>query len=232
MCSILLAMGGSVQAAVMQANPQTQYKTVKTAPEWMNLVRTMEDTNGAMGLTEKRNSNLTSTTATINNIDVHCVKSTEYGAMAILSASGYGNSSNNNAITTTTGNNTGIILNTSYGEWVMGIGNTDEFPVERRYYDYYNPITDPEKAKIGDALGSSEVTNVGCAGWHRASLADWSDRWSLYGFYRGKGGIFSFSMASLTGRNDNGGTMMNAHNQNGYPDEFYTRAVVVCGQGL
>ena len=117
MCSILLAMGGSVQAAVMQANPQTQYKTVKTAPEWMNLVRTMEDTNGAMGLTEKRNSNLTSTTATINNIDVHCVKSTEYGAMAILSASGYGNSSNNNAITTTTGNNTGIILNTSYGEW-------------------------------------------------------------------------------------------------------------------
>lgn len=89
--SILLLIGGKSQAT-LQSNPRTQYKNAKEKEEWISDIRKMESTNGAMGLSEETNVDLTSTKT--NNIDVHFMKSTEYGAVAILSASGYGNPSN------------------------------------------------------------------------------------------------------------------------------------------
>ncbi len=108
---ILIVGFTSKTQAALQANTGTQYTKTGTPGNWMTWFRQMEQAGQAMGLSETLNSDLTSTTS--NGIDVHMMRSTEYGAMAILSMSGYGNSSNAQVITTTSGNNTGVILNTN-----------------------------------------------------------------------------------------------------------------------
>ena len=188
----LILSGEGVQAA-LQANPNTQSKKTDTLANWVKNVRKMEEADGAMGLGETIDSTTLLATSNSNGIDVHCVKTTEYGAMAILSASGYGNPSNERVITTTTGNNTGVILNTSNHEWTSGIRSVSGAGltgVNARYYDLYTSSSD--SAKRGDALGSETAANPGCAGWHSASDSIWLSNASD-GFLRGGGGIFSFS---------------------------------------
>ena len=205
---LLIINTGKVNAA-LQANPNTQYKKEDTPANWMTNFRKMENAGGAMGLSETLNADLTS--AESNNIDVHMMKSTEYGAIAILSASGYGNPSNATAITTTTGNNTGIMLNTGNWEWVAGGLSGSIFSgVNSRYVNKYTAAK--TSAKIGDALGEASVTNPGCAGWHKASYSNWVTSSYPY-FNRGSGGIFSFN-------NNNAG------------NKYYSRGVAVCGAGL
>ena len=80
---------GQVKAA-LQANPNTQYKKKDSATNWISNFRKMETAGGAMGLKETLNTDLTSSSGS-NGIDVHMMRTTEYGAIAILSASGYGN---------------------------------------------------------------------------------------------------------------------------------------------
>ena len=199
---------GQVKAA-LQANPNTQYNKADSATNWMTGFRQMETAGGAMGLNETLNTDLTSSSGS-NGIDVHMMKTTEYGAIAILSASGYGNPSNAKAITSTTGNETGIILNTNNWEWTAGGLQGSIFSgVNRRYFDTYTGNN--TSARAGDALGSSTTPNPGAAGWHQASYSGW-----VYGSYpyflRGDGGVFSF-----------GGN---------YSNHYYGRGVVVCGAGL
>lgn len=208
---ILLTINTGEVKAALQSNPNTQYTKIDIMANWMTNFRKMEEAGGAMGLSETLNTDLTSKDS--NNIDVHMMKSTEYGAIAILSASGYGNSSNANAITSTTGNNTGIMLNTNYYEWVAGIINPYTFSissVNSRYYDKYT--RDLTSAKVGDALGKASTPNPGCYGWHSAWAGTWiSSDWD--GFRRGIGGIFSY------------------HDRNNNSDN-YCRGVAVCGVGL
>ena len=221
--SILLLTGGNSQAT-LQANPNTHYKMTKVLTDWLSAIRGMEDSNGAMGLSEKRNTDLTSTEETINNIDVHCMKSTEYGAIAILSASGYGNPSNDTAITTTTGNNTGVLVNTTQNEWVASIGGTNHLSgANSKYYNMYE-YGNGNSVKIGDALGSATVTNPGCAGWHKASGATFDNSGSGNGFLRGGGGIFSYTNYFVFN--------YNSWNDNVYRVGAFGRGVAVCGEGL
>ena len=208
--SVLLITNAGVSQAALQANPNTQYKKTDTPVNWMNNFRKMEQSGGVMGLSETLKADLTAS-STSNNIDVHMIKTTEYGAVAILSASGYGNSSNDKAITTTTGNATGVMLNTANWEWTAGGLSGSIFSgVNSRYYDAYTSSN--ASAKIGDALGTASMTNPGCAGWHSASNSDWVNSNYPY-FGRGDGGIFSFSRGSASGN-------------------YYCRGVVVCGAGL
>lgn len=207
MCIIMLPIG-NVKAA-LQANQNTQYTKKATPGTWITNFRQMEAEGSAMGLNETLNSDLTSSSDS-NNIDVHMMKTTEYGAIAILSASGYGNPSNENAITSTTGNNTGVILNTDYYEWTAGGARGSIFSgINSRYYDTYE--TSNASAKIGDALGNDSTTNPGCAGWHSASDLRWLSPTLIY-FLRGYGGIFSFDGTSNY--------------------SYFCRGVVVCGTGL
>lgn len=167
--AVMLNTGKS--SAALQANQNTQYTKADTLPNWQSNIRKMEAEGGAMGLSETINSDLTPTSS--NNIDVHAIKTTEYGAIAILSASSYGNPSNDQAITTTTGNNTGVMLKTDAFEWTSGGIGT-----QSKYFDAYGG------AKVGDAFA--------CAGWHGASLSTWVSRGTYPDFLRGKGGIFSY----------------------------------------
>lgn len=198
----ILPMGG-VKAA-LQANPNTHVKKTATPTNWMNNIRKMEEANGAMGLSESLNSDLTSKES--NNIDVHMMRATEYGAIAILSASGYGNSKTlqNSSIKTTTGNKTGVYFTGNNWEFNAGGLSGKIFSgVNAKYYDKYTGSS--SSARVGDAFG--------CTRWHSASNYYWLASEHPY-FKRGEGGLFSFA--------------------NDYTGEYNSlcRGVAVCGVGL
>ena len=197
----LLPMGG-VKAA-LQANPNTHVKKTDAPTNWMSNIRKMEETNGAMGLSESLNSDLTSKES--NNIDVHMMRTTEYGAIAILSISGYGNSKTlqNSSIKTTTGNKTGVYFTGNNWEWNAGGLQGSIFRgVNAKYYDSYTESS--SSAKVGDAFG--------CSRWHSSSTSSVVTNINPY-FARDNGGLFSFD------NNDNG-------------IRYAGRGVAVCGTGL
>ena len=204
-------------ASNLQSNPTTGSKLQsKYSQIWMIPIREMEQGYANSGEREELNSDATSKTS--NNIDVHFMKTSEYGAMAILSASEYGKG--NKVVTTTkgdnsgslTGNKTGVIIDTTVWEWtastagenfVSGIGTTDE-----RYYDKYTTSA-RTYYKIGDGL-------VECANWHSAPSTRWTGN-NYRGFLRGKGGLFSYDGD------------WNYRNSDHY---FCARGVAVCGEGF
>ena len=199
---------GQAQAS-LQSNPNTQYKSSdqKTPTDWIKQIREMETGQGSMGLNETLNGNLTASSES-NNIDVHMMRSTEYGAIAILSASGYGNPQTlqNSSTKTTTGNKTGVYFSGNNYEFVAGgLSGSAYNGVDKRYYDAYGTNnsssydydTNKSNAKVGDALGDRTTANKGCVKWHSASLANW-----VYSsnpcFKRGNGGLFSFDSLNAT----------------------------------
>ncbi len=213
--SIIIIGSGSVKAA-LQANPNTHMKKTDTLTNWVPNIRKMEAADGAMGLSETIKSDLTSNTS--NGIDVHQMRTTEYGAMAILAASGYGNPSNDKVIASTTGNNTGVMLATSDYEWTAGVESSGTLSgVNSRYYDSYTE--DINSAKPGDALGSKTTTNPGCIGW-RGSSSRWGNSSSAF-LRGGSNGMFSFYYS------ESGTNFVSPKSVS-----HYGRAVVVCGDGL
>ena len=182
---------GHVKAA-LQSNPNTQYKTNYNPTTWMTQIRQIETSGNAMGLSETLDTTSLIATSESNGIDVQMMKSTEYGAIAILSASGYGNPQTlqSSSVKTTTGNKTGIYFGGNNWEWVAGGLEGSIFSgVNSRYFDTYSGSQ--ASARIGDALGSASTTNPGCAGWHSASCSNWVNSSYPY-FERGNGGLFSF----------------------------------------
>ncbi|MCI8640754.1 MAG: hypothetical protein HFJ59_02625 [Clostridia bacterium] len=202
--------------AGLQANPNTHYRKESNTTYWATGIRNMEKLGEAMGLNEILNTNLTPQSDS-NDIDVHFMRSTEYGAIAILSASGYGNPQTlqQSALKTTTGNKTGIYFSGGNWEWVAG--STNRIPIatgiDSRYQDDYADIYDVNKAsKKGDALGTNISINPGCAGWHNAVSKNWPGGASNM-LRRGGDGLFSFN---------------SSYNYN----SAYGRGVAVCGSGI
>ena len=188
-----LAIGGTSSQAALQSNPTT-HSSGKTATgaSWITSIRDMEKSGQTMGLNETIGTNLVATSSS-NNIDVHMMRTTEYGAMAILSASGFGWSGKlaDAPVKSTTGNVTGVYVPGNRWEWTAGVCADSTVGKDARYYDLYK-ISDRTSAKVGDALGlDTYTTNPGCSGWHGATDDYWlsgADR----GFIRGDGGMFSF----------------------------------------
>ena len=155
---------------------------------WPSKIREMEKLGGAMGLTETLNDNLTSTTS--NNIDVHMEKNTEYGAMAILSTSSYGNPNIIANGDTTTGNKTGIVINFN-NEWVSAKSERNagiNINIADRYVNMYE-FGDAYKQKVGDATIETKL-------WHGSkialyfSLGDYG--WGKTGIRRASASIFDY----------------------------------------
>lgn len=147
-----------------------------------------------MGLNETIGDDLVATSES-NNIDVHMMKATEYGAMAILSASGFGYSGKlqDAPVKSTTGNATGVYIAVDRWEWVAGVCDVKETVGEGkdpRYYDLYK-ASDQTSAKVGDALGNTYGSNPGCLNWHTTNASAWVT-WVQPGFCRGYDGIFRF----------------------------------------
>ena len=210
---------GNVKA-VLQANGNTS--ATYNLSDWMLNVRKMEELGGAMGLSETLNSDLTSTSDS-NNIDVHMEKNTEYGALAILSASSYGNPNVIADGDTTTGNATGVVMNINK-EWVAAslatVGATNFKKATLRYKNVY---TETYISKNGDAISETQ-------GWHGSTSSTWlmdtygssKDACALLRGYAGS--IFSYYGYGRTS------SPFVAYKDAYWANTYASRAVVVSGE--
>ena len=186
----ILMIGGTSSKAALQANMTTHNaKGTKTGAQWIEQIRQMETAGQTMGLNETLNTDLSPKTS--NNIDVHMMRTTEYGAVAILSASGFGNPKKLSevSIKSSTGNVTGVYMGDRW-EWTAGVCSASTVGKNARYYDLYTASN--TSAKVGDALGLDSTPNKGCAGWHGTSYSSWLNS-TNGGFARGGSGVFSFN---------------------------------------
>ena len=205
--------------AVLQANGVAN--STKNIGDWIKAVRYMESLGGTLGLNDTINdTDLTSTSDTSNNLDVHMQKNTEYGAMAILSASAYGNPIKIEDGETTTGNKSGIVMNFN-GEWVSaGIlehgfyTSTNYANAHQKYKNYgsfYNYVS-----RNGDAMLETK-------GWHNSSFNS-SNNDNRAGAFRAINGIFSYNILG----GDDWGHLYGTH----CALSNHSRAVIVMGEGF
>lgn len=207
--SILILSSKQAAQAVLQSNGSTS--STKNVDEWMLQIRQMESPGGALGLTETVNPTGLNSTTGSNNLDIHMEKNTEYGAMAILSASSYGNPNIIPDGGTTTGNKTGVYMKLNK-EWVAAgtiSSSTTYRQAASKYKDLY---TSSYVAKAGDAISETR-------GWHGSGSSNWiynnSDRSIPRACY---GSIFSYD----------GSSAGNSY----FTLAWSSRAVVVVGSGL
>lgn len=176
--------------AALQANGSGA--STKTIDQWMSEVRAMEALGGTLGLTGSSSLNQqpeeNGKVANSNNLDIHMQKNTEYGAMAILSASSYGKSTpvhvtNNGTLSTTTGNKSGVYMNINT-EWVS-TRHTGSNSENLKYMNIYT--TNGKERRAGDALFE-------CSGWHNTGV-NVDQTWLSYNgcmIRANTGSIFSF----------------------------------------
>lgn len=219
---ILIIFINSKSYAALQANGAAG--TQQIINNWIVNIRKMEALGGGMGLTETIKTDLTPNTPS-NNLDVHMEKNTEYGAMAILSASSYGNPNKVPNGGTTTGNKTGIVIN--FNSELVAAGNDwygsasssflQNVPNVRtaagKYKHIYeiqkqiNPITPTLK---GDAMAETSGWHDGTSNWYTLVVG------TLYPIVRShKGSIFSYDARDAS-----------------YLKVLYSRAAMVCGEGI
>ncbi len=241
----MVLSGTTSSKAVLQSNGNDG--ATYNLNDWMINVRKMEQLGGAMGLSETLNSNLTSSSDS-NNIDVHMQKNTEYGALAILSASSYGNPNKVNDGETTTGNVTGVVMKFN-SEWVAA-GNLSGVPncanAVGRYKNYYeNKWKDTSlmyyltyNAVKGDAI-------VETKGWHGSSVSqficlrmsnqqrDWlvTNYMAKTGLVRSIGGSI-FSYDGNCGTVDGNSSTISNKGTAYFETVHKTRAVIVQGEGI
>jgi len=158
----IVTLSTKVEAA-LQANGGTP--VTANLNDWIKAVRQMQATGGTLGLTDTINTNLTSSN---KNMDIHMQKNTEYGAMAILSASAYGNPNKITGGQTTTGNASGIQIKLNE-EWVAA-GRSDTYignmkSASGRYWNNYG-TGNGSNSKNGDAMAETE-------GWHGSTGNSW-----------------------------------------------------------
>ena len=144
--SLLLIFQMNIVQAALQSNGDEP--ATKLRNNWMVETRKMENLGGGFGLEEEQNESLEAKGET-NNIDIHMQKNTEFGAMALLSASSYGNPNKIGDRDTTTGNNSGILIPYN-SEWTASdfIKETKSTNYAGRYINYY---TAENNQKNGDA---------------------------------------------------------------------------------
>lgn len=219
--SLILLKNNSSQA-VLQSNGNDG--VTYNLNDWMMNIRKMEETGGPMGLSESINSDLT-TNGDSNNIDAHMQKNTEYGALAILSASSYGNPNKINDGETTTGNVTGAVMKLNK-EWVAAfsesLGKESSFGFAEncnnainRYWNLYDATY---IAKKGDAITET-------LGWHGSTMSSWLTHPQYYGLLRScSGSIFSYDASNHNTWAERADAL--------WSKNWYSRAVIVQGQGI
>lgn len=202
-------------SAALQSNGGTS--ATKDLSTWMLQIRQMQELGGTLGRTDTINTTNLASNAT--DLDIHMEKNTEYGAMAILSASAYGNPNKINSGETTTGNSTGIVINLNK-EWVVAGELTDVSiftNAKPRYKNNY--LASGYIAKIGDAMKETE-------GWHGASK---DNKWLYYYQKSSNAGILRAYKDSLFSYYCIADTFGEDANSN---KPWSSRACIVVGTGL
>lgn len=200
--------------AGLQSNGDTP--ATKNINDWMLEVRKMQTSGGTLGLSDTINeSNLTSNNT---NLDIHMEKNTEFGAMALLSASAYGKPDKINDGETTTGNKSGIYININK-EWVAAgtLSLCSQYVnAKSRYKNLY---TLPYVAKKGDAINETIK-------WHGSESFVWLSGASVNS-YSGLLRAYAGSIFSYYGYGVNG-SYFDAY----YQKNWATRAIIVNGSNV
>lgn len=215
--SIMLNIN-NVQAA-LQSNGDAN--AAYDIDNWMLKIRQMQTLGGTLGLTDTINtSDLTSNST---NLDIHMQKNTEYGAMAILSASSYGNPNKINSGDTTTGNKTGVVMQINK-EWVSaGAGITRSKIWKNAVARYKNLYSTSYVAKSGDAI----------LDWHGSGANQWFYGSGSYGLQEHAALLRSYSgsIYSYYGYAYDGNTSPYTFDAD-YTKAWASRAVIVVGEGI
>ena len=209
---LTLIYGTTLSSAALQANGNAA--TAQKIDDWVLNVRNMEATGGTLGLSESVNGSTLLSTSGSNNLDIHMEKNTEYGAVAILSASSYGNQAKIADNQTTTGNKSGIYIR--IGQNVADLVSAGQVTYTSRYKGidgrYKDNYTTSYVAKAGDAISET-------AGWGGGEQ-DWLDYDGDSVLRRG----FTGSIFGYYSNYSKGGAY--------YSDAYPSRACVVVGEGL
>lgn len=171
--------------AVMQSRPDEE-SAKKRSDIFFKEIRNMEST--CLGKT--MNLDTTSYLDTSGNgVDVHMAKNTEWGTVALLAASAYGEAPTGQSDASTTGNATGVYqMADGTWEYVAGIYNTSKIvasyikPKDSRYYDLYEGAS-TSYARTGDATV--------CVNWKGASERSFVSSSDCI-FKRGGGALFGY----------------------------------------
>lgn len=207
--------------AALQANGKST--KVDRIDNWLLNIRRMEAIGGTLGLTDTINTtDLTSSAGTSNNLDIHMQLNTEYGAMAILSASAYGNQNKIKSGQTTTGNKSGVYIYLNC-EWVAaGKPKTDYKLFQNANGKYKNVYSGAETdTKKGDATTET-------IGWHNStSKWYWTDSINSTSM-----GMIRDACSSIFGFDNGEGEYSTGDNYASYIKSYYSRAVIVVGKDL
>ena len=192
--------------AALQSNGDAP--ATKNIGTWLLEVRKMQTSGGTLGLSDTIDT--TTLTSNNTNLDIHMEKNTEYGAMALLSASAYGKPDKINDGETTTGNKSGIYMNINK-EWVAA-GRLTQSIYANANNRYKNDYTTTYSEKTGDAI----------LNWHGATNLKWIYSNGIDGLIRAySGSIFSYNGYGLGDLGDALYTRLHA-----------TRAVIVNGSNV
>lgn len=176
----------NVQAA-MQSRPDGKSITSTKPAYFFTEIRNMESTC----LGKKMNLDTTSYLDTNGNgVDVHMAKNTEWGTVALLAASAYGEAPSGTSGATTTGNATGVYqMANSTAEFTTGIFNGSNsststiLAADSRYYDLYEG-GGKSFAKPGDATI--------CDTWRGSTSGSFVSGGNYSIFKRGSGKMFAY----------------------------------------
>ena len=152
----ILGQMNSVEAALQASGAEG---IIANVSDWIYYTRKMQEAGGGLGLTDKISD--TDLTSSNKNFDIHMQKNTEYGAVAILSASAYGNKNKIADGETTTGNVSGVQIKLN-GEWTASAPNNTKVWAMQvgkpRYWNNYG-TGNGSNSKVGDAIAETN-------GWH------------------------------------------------------------------
>lgn len=228
---VLLISSNLRVEAVLQSNGDAG-KTYNLN-DWMLNARRLESVDGYMGIYEKNvKSDLTSSEKS-NGIDIHMQKNSEYGAIAILSASQYGSENKVENGGTTTGNATGVVINLN-SEWVAAGSATycANFNNARpRYKNLYNYSY---SSRNGDAMAETQGWYGGSSSWGAATVngRGGGDGWvQNAGIVRSvSGSLFSYD-GYLTGYWNYYAPHWD-RDDSSYSASHYTRAVIIQAEDI
>ena len=228
---VIVALTISSEAAY-QSRPNFSSLVNTTTNSFFENIRKMESADGPMGLNAefKVTDTVVTETSSSNNIDVHMIKNSEWGAAVLLAASGYGAGRDDDAGTWTTGPNnyTGIYgMGNSNWEYTAsycqkGGSNTTTSQTYRsllhsyqgsKYVDQYVNKNDQATADYDSFTVIKGDAIIDTMNLHSGNKPLVTSDYPV--FARGDGGVFAF--CRYYGGSSGYGT---------------SRAVAVCGAGL
>ena len=223
--------------AALQSRPGVDAKLYTTASDFFKLMREMESAGGSFGLNATFAENATSgeyeETSESNNIDTHMCKNTEWGTVAMLSASDYGAGNGNvksnytsstktyGVTASTTGNMSGVFgmhLGAATNEYVAG-GIVSK--MSRSYNKYLINAHSRYVDSYADGSSSSDFTRYipGDATYETKT-------------FTGGGGAFVYSSGPIFPRGSSGVLGSGGYYTGGSINNSGSRLVVWVGVGL